>query len=222
MKLLSTLAIVGMTLSSVALADGGCKPAGCSPDRNCVDGCRPIVKQVDLKKTCYNIESKTICIPPTRFPWEKSACDDLCGNKCGTNGACEANGNCSSNGQCGSNGKCGAGCGANRSCESGGLFGGLRKALGMDNCPRAICVKSPKKSSKKFGETCVCEWECDNICPTDSGCRKPGCCNDATAPPASGPAAPKVPELAPAPPESARRPGRIIQTGSRKLQHLID
>ena len=99
MKLLSTLAIVSMTLSSVAMADCGCKPAGCSPDRNCVDGCRPVVKKVDLKKTCYNIETKTIYIPPTRFPWEKSACDDLCGNSCGTNGA---NGKCGSNGQCGS------------------------------------------------------------------------------------------------------------------------
>jgi hypothetical protein len=222
MKVLYTLAIVSMTLSSIAMADSGCKPAGCSPDRNRVGGCRPIVKKVDLKKTCYNIETKTICIPPTRFPWEKSPCDTLCGNKCGTNGACEANGKCSSNGHCGSNGICGAGCGTDRSCESGGLFGGLRKALGMDNCPRALCVKSPKKSSKKFGEACVCEWKCDDICPKNSGCRKPGCCNDGTAPPASAPATPKVPEIAPPPPESARRPGRIIQTGFQNLQNLFD
>jgi hypothetical protein len=222
MKLFSALAIVSMTLSSVALADGGGKPAGCSSDRNCVGGCRPSVKKVDLKKTCYNIETKMICIPPTRFPWEKSACDDLCGTNCGANGACGSNGKCSSNGQCGSNGKCGAACGTDRSCESGGLFDGLRKALGMDNCPRALCVKNPKKSSKKIGETCVCEWNCDDICPKDDGCRKPGCCNDGTAPPASAPAAPKEPEVAPAPSESARRPSRILQTGFHKLQDLID
>ena len=84
MKILSTLAIVSMTLSSVALADGGCKPAGCHPDRN-VASCRPTVKKVDIKATCYKIETKTICIPPTRFPWDPSPCDSLCGEKCGKN-----------------------------------------------------------------------------------------------------------------------------------------
>ena len=212
MKFLSTVAIVCMALSSVTLADGGCKPAGCSPDRNCVAGCKPTVKTVDIKATCYKIETKTICIPPTRFPWDPSPCDSLCGE----NGACGANG------KCGSNGKCGAGCGAARECESEGLLSGLRRALKIDNCPRALCVKKPVKSSKKIGEACVCDWKCDDICPKDSGCRKPGCCNDGTAPPASAPAAPKKPEIAPAPPETARRPGRILQTGYYKLQDLLD
>lgn len=216
MKLYSTLAIVSMTVSSVALADAGCKPAGCSPDRHCVDGCRPIVKKNDLKKTCYNIRTKTICIPPTRFPWEKSACDDLCGNKCG------ANGSCSQSGGCGSDGMCGAGCGADRTCESSGLLSGLRKALGMENCPRALCVKTLEKSSRKFGETCVCEWKCDDICPENDGCRKPGCCRDGTAPPSSAPATPMKPEISPAPLETTRRPFRIIQTGYSRLKELID
>ena len=210
MKLLSTLTIVSVTLSSVALADEGCKPAGCGPDRNCVGGCRPVVKKVDLKKTCYNIETKTVCIPPTRFPWEKSLCDDVCGRKCGTNGAC------------GSNGKCGPGCGADRHSNKGGFLSGLRSALGMGNCPRAICVQSPQKSCRKIGETCICEWKCDDVCPKNSGCRKPRCCHDDTVPPASAPAAPKVPEVAPTPPESERLPGRIIQTGFYRLQELID
>lgn len=222
MKFLSTLALVSMTLSSVTLADGGCKPAGCSPNRDCVAGCRPTVKKVDIKATCYKIETRTICIPPTRFPWDPSPCDSLCGDKCGSNGACASSGKCGAAGRSESQGRCGAGCGADRDCGNGGLLSGLRKALGMENCPRALCIKKPVKSSKKIGEKCVCEWNCDDICPKDNGCRKPGCCNDGTAPPASAPATPNQPEIAPAPPETARRPGRILQTGFHKLQDLID
>lgn len=219
MKMLSTLAIVSSLLTSAALADGGCKPAGCSPDRNCVSGCKPTVKKVDIKETCYNIKQKTICIPPTRFPWESSPCDAMCGkNGCGPDGKCA--GSCGAKGNCGPDGKCGAGCGADRGCESGGLLSGLRKALGMSNCPEARCVKSPDKSSRKIGEKCACEWKCDDICPKNTGCRKPGCCNDSAAPKASAPAE-QAPEVAPAPPtekSAARRyPGRIIQTGFRSI-----
>jgi len=209
MKMYSVLAVASVALTSVTLADSGCKPSGCGPDRSCVNGCRPVVKKVDLKKTCFKIETKTICIPPTRFPWDSSPCDSVCGNECGQQGSC------------GSSGRCGAGCGTARACEEGGLFSGLRKALGMENCPRALCVKKPVKSSKKIGEICVCDWECDDICPTDKGCQKPGCCRDENAPPASTPAS-SEPEIAPAPPETARSPGRFLQTRYYQLRDLID
>lgn len=178
MKLLLTLTAVSLSLTSAAIAgDAGCKPAGCCPDRNCVRVCRPVCKKVDINRNCFEIETKTICIPATRFPWDPDPCAGMCGKECGKNGAC------------GSNGKCGAGCGADRNCSDGGLFGGLRSLLGLGNglCGRTMCVKSPKKKSVKIGERCVCEWKIDSC---GSGGCKPACASPSTAPPASAPAAP--------------------------------
>lgn len=200
MKTLATLALVSITMSSVAMADHCCKPAGCSPDRNCMPACKPVVKKVDITATCYNIETKTICIPPTRFPWDPSPCDGVCGNNCGADGKCAAGGACTPAG------RCGAGCG--NGCESGGLLSGLRAALGMSNCATSKCVKSPKKSSKKIGEKCVCTWEtCSSDVCGGAGC-KPACAAPSVAPKASAPAAPPQeapPAVAPAPPEAALR-----------------
>ncbi len=200
MKTLATLALFSITMSSVAMADHCCKPAGCSPDRNCMPACKPVVKKVDIIATCYNIETKTICIPPTRFPWESSPCDGVCGNNCGADGKCAAGGACTPAG------RCGAGCG--NGCGSGGLLSGLRAALGMSNCATSKCVKSPKKSSKKIGEKCVCTWEtCSSDVCGGAGC-KPACAAPGVAPKASAPAAPPQeapPAVAPAPPEAALR-----------------
>lgn len=213
MRTLATLALVSITMSSVAMADHCCKPAGCSPNRNCLPGCKPVVKKVDIKATCYNIETKTICIPPTRFPWDPSPCDGVCGSNCGADGNCGAKGACGTNGKCAAGGgctpagRCGAGCG--NSCNSGGLLSGLRAALGMSNCATSKCIKVPKKSSKKVGEKCVCEWvTCSNDVCGGAGC-KPACAAPSVAPKASAPAAPPKeaapPAVAPAPPEAARR-----------------
>jgi hypothetical protein len=215
MRTLATLAIVSITMSSIAMADPCCKPAGCSPDRDCLPGCKPVVKTVDITRTCYKIETKTICIPPTRFPWESSpCCDGVCGNNCGPAGSCGAcgadckcgTGRCSARGACTPAGRCGAGCG---NCSpAGGLLSGLRTALGMSNYAISKCVKSPKKSSKKIGEKCVYTWEtCSNDVCGGAGC-KPACAAPGVAPRASAPVAP--PEnsaplaVAPAPPEAAR------------------
>ncbi len=208
MRTLATLAVVSITMSSVAMADHCCKPAGCSPDRNCLPGCKPVVKRVDITKICYNIETKTICIPPTRFPWDPSPCDGVCGidGNCGAKGACGTTGKCASGGGCTPAGRCGAGCG--NSSNSGGLLSGLRAALGMSNCATTKCIKVPKKSSKKVGEKCVCEWvTCSNDVCGGAGC-KPACAAPKVAPKASAPAAPPKeaapPAVAPAPPEAAR------------------
>lgn len=213
MRTLAMLALVGVTLSSAAMADPCCKPAGCSPDRNCLPGCRPVVKKVDIKATCYDIEHKTICIPPTRFPWDPSPCDGVCCGNSGSNGtcgaqcACNTSGRCAAGGSCTPAGRCGAGCGSE--CESGGFLSGLRAALGMSNCATSKCIKVPKKSSKKVGEKCVCEWvTCsDDVCG-NAGC-KPACAAPGIAPPASAPVAPpqqEAPTTAPAPPEAAAFP----------------
>lgn len=223
MRTSAALALVSITLSSVAMADPCCKPAGCSPSRDCLPGCRPVVKKVDITATCYNIEHKTICIPPTRFPWDPTPCDGVCcgncgaGCKCGTNCGCAPNGNCGAGVKCAAGGACtpagrrGAGCG--NACKSGGLFSGLREALGLSNCATSRCVKSPKKSSKKIGEKCVCEWvTCSNDVCDGAGC-KPACAAPSVAPPSSTPAAPpqqEPPMAAPAPPEAAALRG-ILQ-----------
>ena len=200
MKFLATLAIVGFTAATAFAGGAGCKPAGCNPDRECTPCCcKPVAKMVDIKKTCYEIETKTICIPPTVFPWDRSPCADVCGEKCGGKcGTKDACGKCGDAGKCGEAGKCGAGCGSDRCCDNGGLLSGLRDALGMGLCPTSRCVKTLKKSSKKVGERCVCEWVCDG--PSNAGC-KPAC-----AAPEAAPAAPTPAKPAPAPPETAATP----------------
>ncbi|MDA1016028.1 MAG: hypothetical protein O3A00_16425, partial [Planctomycetota bacterium] len=40
--------------------------------------CVPTSKCVDVKKTCFNVECKTICIPAVRLPWQ-SCCEARCG-----------------------------------------------------------------------------------------------------------------------------------------------
>ena len=217
MRTLATLALISITMSSVVMADC-CKPAGCSPNRNCLPGCKPVVKKVDITATCYNIEHKTICIPPTRFPWGPSPCDGVCGSNCGADGTCEAKGACGADGKCAAGGKCPAGgactpggpCGASsgNNCPVGGLLSGLRSALGMSNCATSKSIKVPKKSSKKVGEKCVCEWvTCSNDVCGGAGC-KPACAAPKVAPKASAPVTPSqapASDVAPPPPEAARR-----------------
>ena len=77
------LSITLLCLTSVAMADNHCAPGGCkdNDDSSC-DSCTVTTKKVDVKKTCFNIEKKKVCIPPSRFPWESSPCDGVCDDKC--------------------------------------------------------------------------------------------------------------------------------------------
>ena len=69
------------------------KDGGCSRSRafcpHCGDACYPTVTKGTETKTCWNVETKSICIPRIRFPWEKACCDKGCGKdgcvppKCG-------------------------------------------------------------------------------------------------------------------------------------------
>ena len=198
-------------MTSVAMVDC-CKHAGCNPDRNRLPGCKPVIKQVDITRTCYNIETKTICIPPTRFPWDFSPCDGVCGSNCRADDKCGARTSCGLDGKCVLVRKCAAAgactpvgrceTGSGNNCPVGGLLSKLRSALGMSNRAISKCVKSPKKSSKKIGQKCVCTWETctDDVCG-GSSC-KPACAAPKVAPKASAPVAP--PTDAPAPPEVAR------------------
>lgn len=195
MRMLVTCTALSLTLAGSAFAfDGcgpaGCGPAGCGPKDGCHGGCKATPKKVDIKKTCFNVTMKKICIPPTRFPWDPSPCDSLCGDngECGANCGPTGAAPCAAAGQCGA-GQCGAG-----ACSDVGLVSRLRDLLGMNN--RGICrtIKYPEKSSVKVGETCSCTWECiDN---SDPNVPRGGCAPACTAPSAAPPveAAPAVEE----------------------------
>ncbi len=88
-------AAVAMTTATTASAGKlGCiNPADCR--------CELTSKEVDVEKSCFEVESKTICIPKVVFPWQtghgcfglglfgcsKSACDS-----CDSADGCEASG----------------------------------------------------------------------------------------------------------------------------------
>jgi hypothetical protein len=56
---------------------------------HCGEACYPTVTKGKETKHCWNIDTKTICIPKVRFPWETRCCDKGCGKdgclppKCG-------------------------------------------------------------------------------------------------------------------------------------------
>jgi len=222
MRFLTTLAMIGLAAASVTAGLGskplgctpeGCVPAGCTPEGCVATGtccppgnacgtdcgnccCKPVPSKVDIKRTCFNIECKTICIPPTRFPWDPDPCAGVCGDCCG-DGACGDGASCGTDCGPGCGDGCGDGCGEGACRERGGLFGGLRNLLGMGLCPKARCIKTPKKSSIKCGERCVCEWKCAGPGCGD-GCGE-GCAPAAEAVPAAEPAAPAPEQTEPAP-----------------------
>lgn len=91
---LTGVALLVAFSTSVASAGIFAKKAGCDSNGacdTCDDCCDKIIcpqpcgyciaeaKCVDVKRTCFNVKCKTICIPAVTLPWEKS------GNSCGAN-----------------------------------------------------------------------------------------------------------------------------------------
>ena len=116
------------------------KSNDCCVCPSCQHVCKLTAEKVDEEKTCFDVESKVICIPRVVFPWQKKC------NPCANNGAklrtvcvlttdkykcpkCEytwkaekrENGCCCPNGSCGSSGCSGSkGCvGSGVCCDSG-------------------------------------------------------------------------------------------------------
>lgn len=101
---LTGIALLVAFSASIASAGIFAKKANCDSNASdtCNDCCDKIIcpqpcgycvaesKCVDIKRTCFNVKCKTICIPAITFPWEKrgAGCCDLCDN--GAAGGCNA------------------------------------------------------------------------------------------------------------------------------------
>ena len=208
MRMLVLCTALSLTLDGSAFASDGCRSAGCGPKSDCHGGCTATPKKVDIKKPCFKVTLKKICIPPTRFPWDPSPCDSILGRngQCGDKGECGAHCGPAAAAPCAAAGQCGAG-----TCNDGGLVSRLRDLLGMSN--RGICrtIKYPEKSSVKVGETCVCTWKCDD--QSDPNIRKGGC-----APACAAPAAPATQEAPPAEPPGPAPPEKAARVLLRQLR----
>lgn len=83
--------------SQSAFALGGklLDQTGCTCCPVCDHVCKLTAEQVDEDKTCFDVESKVICIPRVVFPWQRAkkaacaSCDSCDGNGCN---ACVHNG----------------------------------------------------------------------------------------------------------------------------------
>ena len=222
MKYLSLTICLTIAAGSFAVARAddcgprsGSRQAGCGAEKACgvceqpCGVCRPVAKCEPVKKTCYEVECKTICIPAVTLPWQDGPLAGLArllsGGKCGASSCGRCGASCSANGPCGACGPGGGGVNAS-DCKNG---------FCSNICGEVRAVRILKKSSKPNGEKLVCEWKHDpnSTCGTDGrhcGARKPGCCSDGVAPPASAPVTPvgpAVPRAVPveAAPETARQ-----------------
>ncbi len=84
MKSFKTLLVLALICSSTTVfaADSYCSDGSCAeqPCTECESEktCLPESVTQKVKKSCYQIEYKEICIPKVRFPWEKF-CEPKCG-----------------------------------------------------------------------------------------------------------------------------------------------
>jgi hypothetical protein len=137
----------------VAQAGDGCGDSKCGAGVRCPrchGTCELSVSKDEVKKSCWDVECKTICVPRITFPWQK--CGD-CGSRCG--------------GKCGdgkSDGKCG-----DLDCNLDCAKCGGPKACGAAPCARAKTVRTLKKVEYTCSH-CKYKWT-----PTDwkscDGCK---------------------------------------------------
>ncbi len=104
--------------------------------------CQLKVEETKESHHCWDIETKTICIPPVTFPWQKKCNDDGC-----TTDGCTA-------------GSCTAGDGCTDSCckKSHSCFSKLFAWMSHDSCGKTRCVKSLKKRTYEC-PACKYTWE---------------------------------------------------------------
>ena len=78
---LLTLALMGTSVwTSAGLAGDETHQHGLFCPR-CHGTCYPTLTKAKETKTCWEVETKTICIPKVRFPWESKCCNKGCGKE---------------------------------------------------------------------------------------------------------------------------------------------
>lgn len=131
MRLFLILAAVALSAPSAPPAragdNGGPKWSGLGVHcPRCHGTCELSVSKDEVKKSCWDVECKTICIPRITFPWQKcSECGSGCGGKCGLDK---------------SGGKCGE-----LDCNLDCAKCGGAQACGAARCARAKTVWTLKK-----------------------------------------------------------------------------
>ena len=152
-----TALVLAFSVNAIAEAgDGCCKPSGCGSSAcgSYLLICKGDAKLEPVKKTCWDVECKPICIPPVRFPWQKNGCGDGCGDDCGAD-------------DCGAESCTDSGCS-----EKSSWCDGL---CGLGEC-RIRYVKKMKKVEYECGQKCVYSWKVENLGRV--GCCKPACWSD--------------------------------------------
>lgn len=142
-------------------AEAGCC-VGCFSCPDC--RCKLTAEEVEVEKTCFEVECKTICIPKVVFPWQ-------------TGKGCFPFGKWGSRSQCDGCDSCdGKGCSSCTNCVNNGAFTRTVKVLKTKKykCPACEYTWSADESATGCDSGC-----CDSCC--DAGCD--GCCasNEATA-----------------------------------------
>ena len=151
-------AIIVATLLSAApapiLAGDGPGMAGRNCDVHCPrcqGTCELSVSKEEVKKHCWDVECKTICIPRITFPWQKCGdCGTCCGGNCGL----------------GKSGDKGADLDCNLDCVKAG---GVR-ACGAARCARAKTVRTLKKVEYSCSK-CKYKWTPAEHKSCDGGCQ---------------------------------------------------
>jgi hypothetical protein len=81
LKILALVAVAVTANTAAALAGEAChqaKRSQCSCCPKCGEACYPTVSVGKEKRHCWEVDTKTICIPRVRFPWEKDCGDKGC------------------------------------------------------------------------------------------------------------------------------------------------
>jgi hypothetical protein len=85
MRRIGLTAIVIMAVFTSDSACDECAQSCCDSNACCDDDCSECTLTVECgkkAKECFDVECKTICIPPVRFPWQKKPGCDSCGGGC--------------------------------------------------------------------------------------------------------------------------------------------
>jgi hypothetical protein len=80
-RLLLALVLLAASAAYVRAGDCGCpSDCGCAPIEcpNCHKYCKFEVETEKVKKQCFDVECKAICIPRIKLPWEKCCTPPKC------------------------------------------------------------------------------------------------------------------------------------------------